>query len=88
MLTISVSQLVGSVEKGDWQTCAGTATCPAHSPPLPPLPPMLPTPAAQDALGTCERILRTPIPLGYTRHTSRFLMIWWGAAGHVAFCCF
>ncbi|PRW56885.1 UPF0187 chloroplastic [Chlorella sorokiniana] len=32
--------------------------------------------ALEDALGTCERILRTPIPLGYTRHTSRFLMIW------------
>ncbi|PRW33245.1 UPF0187 chloroplastic [Chlorella sorokiniana] len=26
--------------------------------------------------GGCERILRTPIPLGYTRHTSRFLMLW------------
>ncbi|KIY98116.1 hypothetical protein MNEG_9845 [Monoraphidium neglectum] len=29
-----------------------------------------------DCLGGCERILRTPIPLSYTRHTSRFLMIW------------
>jgi predicted membrane chloride channel (bestrophin family) len=28
----------------------------------------------QDALGTCERLLRTPIPLSYTRHTSRFLV--------------
>jgi predicted membrane chloride channel (bestrophin family) len=26
--------------------------------------------------GGCERILRTPIPLSYTRHTSRFLIIW------------
>jgi predicted membrane chloride channel (bestrophin family) len=29
-----------------------------------------------DALGACERILKTPIPLTYTRHTSRFLVIW------------
>lgn len=30
----------------------------------------------EDCLGGCERILRTPIPLEYTRHTTRFLMIW------------
>jgi hypothetical protein len=30
----------------------------------------------QDMQGCCERILRTPIPLSYTRHTSRFMMIW------------
>ncbi|GAB4816433.1 hypothetical protein N2152v2_003479 [Parachlorella kessleri] len=30
----------------------------------------------EDCLGGCERILRTPIPLYYTRHTSRFMMIW------------
>lgn len=29
-----------------------------------------------DALGGCERILRTPIPVSYTRHTVRFLLIW------------
>jgi ion channel-forming bestrophin family protein len=29
-----------------------------------------------DILGGCERILRTPIPIAYTRHTSRFLIIW------------
>jgi predicted membrane chloride channel (bestrophin family) len=29
-----------------------------------------------DSLGACERILKTPIPLTYTRHTSRFLVIW------------
>ena len=29
-----------------------------------------------DVLGGCERILRTPIPTSYTRHTSRFLFIW------------
>ena len=29
-----------------------------------------------DNLGGCERILRTPIPTGYTRHTDRFLTIW------------
>ncbi|KAJ9534421.1 hypothetical protein QJQ45_016111 [Haematococcus lacustris] len=29
-----------------------------------------------DALGMCERIYRTPLPLTYTRHTSRFLLIW------------
>lgn len=29
-----------------------------------------------DALGECERIFRTPIPLSYTRHTSRVLMVW------------
>jgi putative membrane protein len=27
-------------------------------------------------LGGCERILRTPLPTSYTRHTSRFLFIW------------
>jgi putative membrane protein len=32
--------------------------------------------AFEDCLGGCERILKTPIPLSYTRHTSRFLMIW------------
>ncbi|MEW5299050.1 MAG: hypothetical protein WDW36_002100 [Sanguina aurantia] len=29
-----------------------------------------------DALGGCERLLRTPIPLSYTRHTARFLILW------------
>ncbi|GFR42220.1 hypothetical protein Agub_g3113 [Astrephomene gubernaculifera] len=29
-----------------------------------------------DALGGCERLLRTPLPLSYTRHTARFLTIW------------
>lgn len=28
------------------------------------------------ALGVCEKILRTPIPLGYTRYTIRFLFLW------------
>lgn len=32
--------------------------------------------AFEDVVGGCERILRTPIPQSYTRHTSRFLMIW------------
>ncbi|PSC67989.1 Mitogen-activated kinase 14 isoform A [Micractinium conductrix] len=32
--------------------------------------------ALEGAMGTCERLLRTPIPLAYTRHTSRFLVIW------------
>lgn len=27
-------------------------------------------------MGGCERIFRTPIPLSYTRHTSRFLVCW------------
>lgn len=27
-------------------------------------------------LGSSERLLRAPIPLAYTRHTSRFLIIW------------
>ncbi|PRW20392.1 UPF0187 chloroplastic [Chlorella sorokiniana] len=30
----------------------------------------------EDIVGTCERILRAPIPLSYTRHTSRFMIIW------------
>jgi len=30
----------------------------------------------EDVLGKCERILKTPIPLSYTRHTSRFLFMW------------
>ncbi|PNH07057.1 hypothetical protein TSOC_006522 [Tetrabaena socialis] len=29
-----------------------------------------------DALGGCERLLRTPLPKSYTRHTSRFLVLW------------
>lgn len=29
-----------------------------------------------DVLGGCERILRTPIPLSYTRMTTRFLFVW------------
>mmetsp|Transcript_31267 Transcript_31267/g.88657 ORF Transcript_31267/g.88657 Transcript_31267/m.88657 type:complete len:415 (+) Transcript_31267:226-1470(+) len=30
----------------------------------------------EDVIGACEKILRTPIPVNYTRHTSRFLVIW------------
>ncbi|GAB4817593.1 hypothetical protein N2152v2_004639 [Parachlorella kessleri] len=30
----------------------------------------------EDCLGGCERILRTPVPLYYARHTSRFMIIW------------
>lgn len=33
----------------------------------------------EDAVGSCERILTTPIPLSYTRHTSRFMVIWLSA---------
>eukprot|EP00441_Pelagodinium_beii_P038677 CAMPEP_0197637980 /NCGR_PEP_ID=MMETSP1338-20131121/13036_1 /TAXON_ID=43686 ORGANISM="Pelagodinium beii, Strain RCC1491" /NCGR_SAMPLE_ID=MMETSP1338 /ASSEMBLY_ACC=CAM_ASM_000754 /LENGTH=457 /DNA_ID=CAMNT_0043210479 /DNA_START=1 /DNA_END=1374 /DNA_ORIENTATION=- len=29
-----------------------------------------------DDLGGCENIFATPIPLGYTKHTSRFLLLW------------
>lgn len=29
-----------------------------------------------DQLGASERLLRTPIPISYTRHASRFLMMW------------
>ena len=29
-----------------------------------------------DILGGCERIFRTPIPVAYSRHTSRFVIIW------------
>lgn len=29
----------------------------------------------EDCLGACERILRCPIPASYTRHTSRFLIV-------------
>ena len=28
------------------------------------------------ALGSCERILKTPLPTGFTRHSSRLLFIW------------
>jgi predicted membrane chloride channel (bestrophin family) len=28
-----------------------------------------------DVLGKCERILKTPIPLSYTRITSRFTLV-------------
>jgi predicted membrane chloride channel (bestrophin family) len=30
----------------------------------------------EDAIGGCERLFRTPIPLSYTRHTSRLLLFW------------
>ena len=33
----------------------------------------------EDAVGSCERILTQPIPLAYSRHTSRFMVIWLGA---------
>eukprot|EP00977_Amphora_coffeiformis_P030353 scaffold46464_cov199-Amphora_coffeaeformis.AAC.3 len=29
-----------------------------------------------DALAACERIFKSPVPLVYTRHTSRFLSLW------------
>lgn len=32
--------------------------------------------AFEEVLGRCERINRVPIPLSYTRHTSRFLISW------------
>jgi putative membrane protein len=32
--------------------------------------------ATMQALITCERLIRTPVPLVYTRHTSRFLGLW------------
>ena len=31
-----------------------------------------------DQLGACERIFKSPIPLVYTRHTSRFVGLWLG----------
>ena len=27
-------------------------------------------------LGMCERVLRTPIPVSFTRHTSRLIFLW------------
>lgn len=30
--------------------------------------------AMEDVVGGCERLLRTPIPLSYTRHTVRFMV--------------
>ncbi len=33
----------------------------------------------EDAVGSCERILTQPIPLSYSRHTSRFMVIWLSA---------
>ena len=32
--------------------------------------------AFHDILGGCERILRAPIPVSFTRHTGRFLAVW------------
>ena len=32
--------------------------------------------ALEDAVGGCERLLRTPLPLSYTKLTSRFLALW------------
>mmetsp|Transcript_18156 Transcript_18156/g.37172 ORF Transcript_18156/g.37172 Transcript_18156/m.37172 type:complete len:494 (-) Transcript_18156:176-1657(-) len=31
-----------------------------------------------DALSGCEKIVKTPVPLSYSRHTSRFLTLWCG----------
>mmetsp|Transcript_12285 Transcript_12285/g.18845 ORF Transcript_12285/g.18845 Transcript_12285/m.18845 type:complete len:447 (+) Transcript_12285:107-1447(+) len=31
-----------------------------------------------DALSTCQKIARTPVPLSYSRHTSRLLTLWTG----------
>jgi len=28
------------------------------------------------SVGSCERLVQTPIPLNYARHTSRFLSLW------------
>jgi hypothetical protein len=33
-------------------------------------------PFAQGAFQSCEKLLRTPLPLSYSRHTSRFLVTW------------
>ena len=32
--------------------------------------------AFEDVLGGCERIYKTPIPVSYTRLTSRFLIVY------------
>ena len=34
------------------------------------------SPLLASAFYTCDRIFTTPIPLMYTRHTARFLLIW------------
>ena len=39
----------------------------------------------QQCVGECERLLRTPIPLSYTRHTSRFMVSQCARVG--ATCC-
>lgn len=31
-----------------------------------------------DTLSSCEKIVKTPVPLSYSRHTSRFLTLWCG----------
>ena len=40
---------------------------------LPRTPPLAPL-----AAGACERIFKTPIPIVYTGHTSRFVGVWLG----------
>jgi putative membrane protein len=45
-----------------------------------------------DCMGACERIIRTPLPLTYTRHASRFLYIWiltlpFALYGHFGYMC-
>jgi len=30
----------------------------------------------EDSLGSCERLLTSPVPLFYSRHTARFLSVW------------
>eukprot|EP00741_Cyanophora_paradoxa_P019210 tig00000215_g18546.t1 len=33
-------------------------------------------PTCPTSCGACERIIKTPIPLSYSRHCSRFLTLW------------
>ena len=59
------------------------SVCTLMRPPFPCLPPPFPSQAQLEdqvtlfvnMAGACERIYKTPIPSPYTRHTSRFLMI-------------
>ena len=40
----------------------------------------------EDVAGACSRILKVPIPVGYTRHTSRFMVIWYEIYFLLLFC--
>jgi ion channel-forming bestrophin family protein len=77
-----VDWLVGSAHRPQAAACALEALIAAASRTGGPLPPEIASRAAGEvsvyinAVGACERISRTAMPLSYTRSTSRYLVTW------------